>query len=119
MDPLLAESRPRPQPQKGLLNSNTLCFPFANSFQGERTIQQPVFVLLQFRFADGVDKLLMIVGTLAAMITGCAFPVNLLFYGQVVNEFIKDEQDSISGSACMHAYFLLTCSIPCGPIDEK
>ena len=33
----------------------------------------------------------MIFGTLAAMITGCAFPVNLLFYGQVVNEFIENE----------------------------
>ena len=35
----------------------------------------------------------MIFGTLAAMITGCAFPVNLLFYGQVVNEFIENEMN--------------------------
>lgn len=41
-----------------------------------------------FRFADGRDKLLLVVGTLCSMLAGLAIPINLLVYGRVATGFI-------------------------------
>ncbi|CAH1803157.1 unnamed protein product [Owenia fusiformis] len=56
-----------------------------------------------FRFADGLDKVLMIVGTLASIAVGVAFPLNLLVYGQVANLFINDSISASGMNASMAA----------------
>ncbi|CAD5121208.1 DgyrCDS9743 [Dimorphilus gyrociliatus] len=42
-----------------------------------------------FRFADAKDRLLILLGTLAAMIVGSGTPVNVLIYGQVIDIFVE------------------------------
>ena len=45
-------------------------------------------VIFQFRFSDGRDKLLLVLGTLFSALAGLAIPLNLLVYGRVATGFI-------------------------------
>lgn len=49
------------------------------------------FIRFQFRFADRVDIVLMLVGTLAAIAFGCGFPVNLIIYGEAIDNFLAKD----------------------------
>jgi len=59
---------------------------------GKATVEAPRVGPFQlFKYSDGFDGLLMLCGTLAAIVTGCAFPVNMLLYGRVLDVFIEHE----------------------------
>ena len=47
-------------------------------------------LLLQFRMADWLDKLLMLVGVLAAILHGAAMPVAVLIFSQSIDFFVAD-----------------------------
>lgn len=51
-----------------------------------------ILSLLQFRFADGLDILLMIVGTICMIAVGVALPLNLVFFGDLITQFIAYEK---------------------------
>ncbi|CAK4987596.1 unnamed protein product [Aphanomyces euteiches] len=40
-----------------------------------------------FQFADATDKLLMAVGTTAAIVTGASQPIQIIFFGDIINNF--------------------------------
>lgn len=40
-----------------------------------------------FRFADGLDYVLMIIGSLGAVVHGCSLPLFLRFFADLVNSF--------------------------------
>lgn len=46
-----------------------------------------------FRFADGLDYILMTVGTLGAIVHGCSLPLFLLFFADLVNSFGSNADD--------------------------
>ncbi|ESO87487.1 hypothetical protein LOTGIDRAFT_145992, partial [Lottia gigantea] len=43
-----------------------------------------------FRYADCIDRILMIVGCLAAMIHGAAFPVMIIVFGDMIDLFVNN-----------------------------
>ncbi|KAK6165339.1 hypothetical protein SNE40_022285 [Patella caerulea] len=45
-------------------------------------------ILQLYRYVDKVDVLLIIIGTLGAMTTGAAMPLNLVIYGDVIQSFV-------------------------------
>jgi ATP-binding cassette subfamily B (MDR/TAP) protein 1 len=40
-----------------------------------------------FRFADGLDYILMTIGTVGAIVHGCSLPIFLRFFADLVNSF--------------------------------
>ena len=48
----------------------------------------------QFRFADWKDKLLLTFGILLAIVQGTAMPVQILFFGGMIDTFVDDSQIS-------------------------
>lgn len=46
-----------------------------------------------FRFADGLDYILMTVGTLGAIVHGCSLPLFLRFFADLVNSFGSNAND--------------------------
>lgn len=46
-------------------------------------------VMSLFRYADGKDKLYLIVGTLCALATGCSFPFFMIFFGDILPVFLE------------------------------
>lgn len=48
-------------------------------------------ILLQFRFASTRDRLLMLIGTLAACAHGASMPVMVIVFGDMSDAFIYDE----------------------------
>ena len=53
------------------------------------SINEFLFVFLQFRYADSTDRVILIFGTLFSMALGACFPLNLLVYGKVANALIQ------------------------------
>lgn len=54
----------------------------------------PVVGLLQlFRFADGLDYVLMAIGSVGALVHGCSLPVFLRFFADLVNSFGSNADD--------------------------
>ena len=51
-----------------------------------------IFILLQFRFASTVDKLLMMFGALNSALIGAAMPLMVVVFGSMTDMFIYDEQ---------------------------
>ncbi|KAL8615652.1 hypothetical protein ACOMHN_034802 [Nucella lapillus] len=67
-----------------------------------------------FRYAEPVDVVMMAVGTLAAMVTGCIQPLSFVLCGEIINTFIANFR------LLMTCVFLKTvsddrCSPFCGP----
>ncbi|XP_074659659.1 ATP-dependent translocase ABCB1-like [Tubulanus polymorphus] len=56
----------------------------------EKVVIRRVGMFEVFRFADKTDVLLMVIGALCAVAQGCAFPVNLLIYGEVADIFVNN-----------------------------
>lgn len=54
--------------------------------------------LLQFRFADGLDYFLIILGIITALALGCCVPINLIIYGEVIQDFIEYTIDAAKAS---------------------
>ena len=46
--------------------------------------------LMQFRFADGLDKILMLTGTLCSCLEGAAMPLMMFLFGNMADIFIDD-----------------------------
>ena len=51
-------------------------------------------VLFQFRYSTGLDKLLMLVGTLCALAHGACLPILLLVFGDMTDLFIDAAQNA-------------------------
>ena len=46
-----------------------------------------------FRFADGLDYILMAIGTVGAFVHGCSLPLFLRFFADLVNSFGSNAND--------------------------
>lgn len=46
--------------------------------------------LHQFRYADGVDILLMLLGTVMSMANGAVLPLMVIVFGDMTNSFVDD-----------------------------
>lgn len=62
-----------------------------------------------FRFADGLDCLLMAVGTLGALVHGCSLPVFLRFFADLVDSFGShaDDPDTMVRLVVKYAFYFL------------
>jgi ATP-binding cassette subfamily B (MDR/TAP) protein 1 len=54
---------------------------------GKGAIQKSVSFMSLFRYADGTDVVLMILGTVGAMANGVSEPILMVIFGQVINAF--------------------------------
>ncbi|XP_008297780.1 ATP-dependent translocase ABCB1 [Stegastes partitus] len=52
-----------------------------------------------FRFADSLDKLMIVVGTVMAMANGTVLPVMFIVFGDMTDSFIQDAADHMNGSS--------------------
>ncbi|KAL8094782.1 hypothetical protein AgCh_036337 [Apium graveolens] len=73
--------------------------------------KQPAAVgfLELFRFADRLDYVLMIIGTLGAFVHGCSLPVFLRFFADLVNSFGSnaDNIDKMTQEVLKYAFYFL------------
>ncbi|XP_051207851.1 ABC transporter B family member 1 [Lolium perenne] len=62
-----------------------------------------------FRFADGLDRVLMTVGTLGALVHGCSLPVFLRFFADLVDSFGShaDDPDTMVRLVVKYAFYFL------------
>ncbi|CAK8571635.1 unnamed protein product [Lathyrus sativus] len=62
-----------------------------------------------FRFADGLDYILMTVGTLGAIVHGCSLPLFLRFFADLVNSFGSnaDDLDKMTQEVVKYAFYFL------------
>lgn len=62
-----------------------------------------------FRFADGLDCVLMLVGTLGALVHGCSLPVFLRFFADLVDSFGShaDDPDTMVRLVVKYAFYFL------------
>ncbi|XP_073011896.1 ABC transporter B family member 1 [Typha latifolia] len=62
-----------------------------------------------FRFADGLDCILMSIGTVGAIIHGCSLPVFLRFFADLVNSFGSnaDDPDVMVREVVKYAFYFL------------
>ncbi|VAI87394.1 unnamed protein product [Triticum turgidum subsp. durum] len=62
-----------------------------------------------FRFADGLDRVLMAVGTLGALVHGCSLPVFLRFFADLVDSFGShaDDPDTMVRLVVRYAFYFL------------
>eukprot|EP00268_Persea_americana_P027417 TRINITY_DN267_c0_g1_i2.p1 TRINITY_DN267_c0_g1~~TRINITY_DN267_c0_g1_i2.p1 ORF type:complete len:1421 (+),score=262.46 TRINITY_DN267_c0_g1_i2:374-4264(+) len=62
-----------------------------------------------FRFADGLDYLLMTVGTIGAIVHGCSLPIFLRFFADLVNSFGSNasNQDKMMQEVLKYAFYFL------------
>lgn len=62
-----------------------------------------------FRFADGLDCVLMLVGTLGALVHGCSLPVFLRFFADLVDSFgsHSDDPDTMVRLVVKYAFYFL------------
>lgn len=62
-----------------------------------------------FRFADGLDRVLMAVGTLGALVHGCSLPVFLRFFADLVDSFGShaDDTDTMVRLVVKYAFYFL------------
>ncbi|KAK3108991.1 hypothetical protein FSP39_020354 [Pinctada imbricata] len=54
----------------------------------KRDKDSDISFLQLFRYSSALDRLVILIGSLFAVVTGSAIPLNLLIYGEVANEFI-------------------------------
>lgn len=62
-----------------------------------------------FRFADGLDCALMLIGTLGALVHGCSLPVFLRFFADLVDSFGShaDDPDTMVRLVVKYAFYFL------------
>ncbi|CAI8602482.1 unnamed protein product [Vicia faba] len=62
-----------------------------------------------FRFADGLDYILMTIGTLGAIVHGCSLPLFLRFFADLVNSFGSnaDDLDKMTQEVVKYAFYFL------------
>ncbi|PWA36359.1 ABC transporter Tap-like, P-loop containing nucleoside triphosphate hydrolase [Artemisia annua] len=62
-----------------------------------------------FRFADGLDYVLMVIGTIGAFVHGCSLPIFLRFFADLVNSFGSnaDNIDKMSQEVLKYAMYFL------------
>ncbi len=53
---------------------------------------------LKFRFASGGDRLLLLVGCIAAVLGGCSMPIMIVLFGDLTNAFVQNDIDD--GRVC-------------------
>jgi hypothetical protein len=53
------------------------------------SINDILFVFLQFRYADCTDRVILIFGILFSMALGTCMPLNILVYGDVANPLFR------------------------------
>nr|XP_030120655.3 ATP-binding cassette sub-family B member 5 isoform X6 [Taeniopygia guttata] len=67
--------------------------------------KQMAGILELFRYADGVDVLLMIVGLVAAAANGTGMPLMIIIFGEMTNSFVlsgvKSNDTSVNSSSCL------------------
>ncbi|KAI5431746.1 Multidrug resistance protein 1 [Lathyrus oleraceus] len=80
-------------------------------FDGNEKIKNVAFVGFDelFRFVDGLDYILMTVGTLGAIVHGCSLPLFLRFFADLVNSFGSnaDDLDKITQEVVKYAFYFL------------
>ncbi|XP_004497537.1 ABC transporter B family member 1 [Cicer arietinum] len=62
-----------------------------------------------FRFADGLDYILMTIGTLGAIVHGCSLPLFLRFFADLVNSFGSNanDLDKMTQEVVKYAFYFL------------
>uniref|UniRef100_A0A1D1XU82 ABC transporter B family member 1 n=2 Tax=Anthurium amnicola TaxID=1678845 RepID=A0A1D1XU82_9ARAE len=62
-----------------------------------------------FRFADGVDYVLMAIGTVGAVVHGCSLPIFLRFFADLVNSFGSnaDDPNAMVRQVVKYAFYFL------------
>ncbi|XP_056340958.1 ATP-binding cassette sub-family B member 5 isoform X2 [Oenanthe melanoleuca] len=72
--------------------------------EDEKPEKQMVGILELFRYADGVDVLLMIVGLVAAAANGTGMPLMIIIFGEMTNSFVlsgmQSNDTSVNSSSC-------------------
>ncbi|XP_014749850.1 PREDICTED: ATP-binding cassette sub-family B member 5 isoform X2 [Sturnus vulgaris] len=72
--------------------------------EDEKPEKRMVGVLELFRYADGVDVLLMIIGLVAAAANGTGMPLMIIIFGEMTNSFvlsgIQSNDTSVNSSSC-------------------
>ncbi|OQR91951.1 ATP-binding Cassette (ABC) Superfamily, partial [Achlya hypogyna] len=63
---------------------------------GDKPAARMVSLLKLFTFADSTDKMLMGVGTVAAMLTGVSQPIQIIFFGDILNAFNPSESATMA-----------------------
>lgn len=53
----------------------------------------------QFRYADKLDLLLMIVGALVMIAVGSAIPLNILFFGGLLTTFVAYDRRNLASNS--------------------
>ncbi|XP_063777546.1 ATP-dependent translocase ABCB1-like [Pseudophryne corroboree] len=77
---------------------------FFSKFKNKEKKEKPKLVspFTMFRYSGGVDRLLMIVGTAAAMLHGAGLPLMMLVFGEMTDSFVSAGQN-MSMEAMMNA----------------
>ncbi|XP_054129759.1 ATP-binding cassette sub-family B member 5 isoform X2 [Melozone crissalis] len=72
--------------------------------QDEKPEKRMVGILELFRYADGVDVLLMIIGLVAAAANGTGMPLMIIIFGEMTNSFVlsgvQSNDTSVNNSSC-------------------
>uniref|UniRef100_H2YAQ1 Uncharacterized protein n=1 Tax=Ciona savignyi TaxID=51511 RepID=H2YAQ1_CIOSA len=89
----------------------------------------PIINIIQFRYAECFDWMLMLVGTLGAMVHGAAFPFMMTIFGQMIDTFInystyvyslehneRDRTDSVDVEAELTGFCYYYVGIACAVI---
>uniref|UniRef100_A0A8C2C9G1 ABC-type xenobiotic transporter n=1 Tax=Cyprinus carpio TaxID=7962 RepID=A0A8C2C9G1_CYPCA len=64
--------------------------------------------LCQFRYADGVDIFLMLLGTIMSMANGAVLPLMVIVFGDMTNSFVDDTiADNLPPSECLNCMIVL------------
>ncbi|KAJ1269703.1 hypothetical protein BS78_07G231700 [Paspalum vaginatum] len=80
-----------------------------NSNSSKKVATPPAALRDLFRFADGLDCVLMLVGTLGALVHGCSLPVFLRFFADLVDSFGShaDDPDTMVRLVVKYAFYFL------------
>ncbi|OQR96651.1 ATP-binding Cassette (ABC) Superfamily [Thraustotheca clavata] len=74
------------------------------STSSEQTKSSPMVSMTKlFTFADSTDKILMAVGTVTAMLTGVSQPVQIIFFGDIINAFNPTQGGKIDDDEFRHS----------------
>ncbi|GJN15411.1 hypothetical protein PR202_gb02324 [Eleusine coracana subsp. coracana] len=106
--PLETERNGSSQEQSSSSSSNSN----NNSNSNEKTKKNgppPAALRDLFRFADGLDCVLMCIGTLGALVHGCSLPVFLRFFADLVDSFGShaDEPETMVRLVVKYAFYFL------------
>ncbi|XP_027363826.1 ABC transporter B family member 1 [Abrus precatorius] len=80
------------------------------SGSGEKGVSVPSVGFIElFRFADGLDYILMAIGTVGAIVHGCSLPLFLRFFADLVNSFGSNANnlDKMTQEVVKYAFYFL------------